>query len=83
MRLMKQCVLPVHIGIAYQKNSPLTLTVNGWDKNLEKLRLTNERPTFPQTHSSIPGIRLDAEMVAAVGGKDERVLSAKEGGGEQ
>ncbi len=28
MRLMKQCIVPVHIGFAYQKNSPITQTVN-------------------------------------------------------
>lgn len=28
MRIMKQCIVPVHIGIAYQKNSPIVPTIN-------------------------------------------------------
>jgi len=27
-RVMKQCIVPVHIGFAYQKNSAITLTVD-------------------------------------------------------
>lgn len=28
MRVMKQCILPVHIGIAYQWNSPIAPKIN-------------------------------------------------------
>lgn len=28
MRIMKQCIVPVHIGIAYQKNSPIVPIIN-------------------------------------------------------
>ncbi|CAG7837720.1 unnamed protein product [Allacma fusca] len=42
MRIMKQCIVPVHIGIAYQKNSPFTRTINGHIRRFRESGLTKK-----------------------------------------